>query len=664
MTMNVSISTKITFAAVMLVLVTAMVVGVVVYSGSNKLLVAQETENLGDQNHIAAARLIARIEALRQDVHFLAGTPPILGVMRSHLTTDGIDPLDGSTKSRWHDRLATIFSQFLLAKPDYLQVRYIGVADGGRELVRVERSADGTPRIVATAALQRKEEQPYFHDATRLNAARFNEDQVYLSEVTLNREQGRISEPAVAVMRAALPIHTPGGELFGLVIINMDFLAALNTVIDEHRYGDKLRFYVTNDQGDYLIHPDPARTFGFEQGEPQQLQRDYPQLAALFGSADGKGELTLHAESEHDNEALNFYKAAFDPLYPERFIGLVLAASYQQVIADSIAVRNRSAALTLLLMCLGGGLAWLFSRLLSRPLQQITSAAEQVAAGRFDVSLPVNAGGELGLLAKRFEQMARQVHERGEALGRRADDLARVNSELDQFAYAASHDLKAPLRAIANLSCWIEEDIRAMLTPETRQQMALLRGRVHRMEGLLEAILLYSQVGRTSVVVETLDVTALLDEVIKEITAPADFTFEIGSGMPTFKAPRKWLTLLFIHLIDNAVKFHDRADGRVTIMVNERDDYYQFTISDDGPGIAAEYHDRIFTIFQTLQARDQFESTGVGLTLVKKIVEAHGGNIAVDSSEGRGARFSFTWPKQLDDFSAAGVMSSDVGKVL
>ncbi|VAW86678.1 Two-component hybrid sensor and regulator [hydrothermal vent metagenome] len=659
MTMNVSISSKITFAAVMLVLVTAMAVGVVVHSGGNKLLVAQETENLGDQNHIAAARLIARIEALRQDVRFLAATPPIQGIVRSDLATDAIDPLDGSTQSRWHNRLATIFSQFLLAKPDYLQVRYIGIADGGRELVRVERSADGAPQVVATAALQRKGEQPYFRDAIR-----FNVGQIYLSEVTLNREQGHISEPAVAVMRAALPIHTPGGELFGLVIINMDFLAALNTVIDEHRYGDKLRFYVTNDRGDYLIHPDPARAFGFERGERQQLQHDYPQLATLFGSADGKGELTLHAESEHGNEALNFYKAAFDPLNPERFIGLALAASYQQVIADSIAVRNRSAALTLLLIGLGGGLAWLFSRLLSGPLQQITSAAEQVAAGRFDVSLPVNAGGELGLLAKRFEQMVRQVHERGEALGRRADDLARVNNELDQFAYAASHDLKAPLRAIANLSCWIEEDIRAMLTPETRQQMALLRGRVHRMEGLLEAILLYSQVGRTSVVAEMLDVTALLDEVIKEITAPADFTFEIGDGMPTFEAPRKWLILLFTHLVDNAVKFHDRADGRVTITVNERDDYYQFTVSDDGPGIAAEYHERIFTIFQTLQARDQFESTGVGLTLVKKIVEAYGGSITVDSSEGKGARFSFTWPKQLDDCSATGVMNSDVGRVL
>ncbi len=642
MAISIGIGAKITVAAVTLVLVTAVAVGIVVYSGGNSLLVAQETENLGDQNHIAAARLIAHIEVLSQDVRFLAGTPPVQGIIRARRAADEIDPLDGSTEALWRSRLAIIFSQFLRAKPDYLQVRYIGVADGGRELVRVERGPDGAIQVAEYAALQQKGETPYFQKTVHLKAG-----QIHLSEVTLNREQGRISEPRVAVMRAALPIHAANGELFGVVIINMDFLAALNTVIDDRRYGGNSRFYVTNDRGDYLHHPDSSRAFGFEFEQSQQLQNDYSQLAGLFNGRDDRGEVTLHPESNRDDEVLNFYRAAFDPLKPERFIGLVLVASYQEVIASSIAVRNRSAVLTLLLITLGGGLAWLFSRLLSRPLEEITAAAAQVSAGRFDVLLPVNASGELGLLARGFDQMIQQVHERDEALRQRADDLAQVNRELDQFAYIASHDLKAPLRAIANLSRWVEEDIEAVLTPETRKQMALLRGRVHRMEDLLEAILLYSRVGRVNVATEQVNMTELLAEVVEQVAPPPGFTIDIGGGMPTFDAPRQWLSLIFTHLIDNAIKFHDRLDGYITVTVAVVGDYYQFSVSDDGPGIAPEYHDKIFTLFQTLQARDEFESTGVGLTIVKKIVEAYGGEMSLVSNEGHGTCFTLTWPKRV-----------------
>lgn len=322
-----------------------------------------------------------------------------------------------------------------------------------------------------------------------------------------------------------------------------------------------------------------------------------------------------------------------------------------------------SLALISTMMIMAGVLSRRSAMQIARPVAALSQATQALAEGRLTQDIPITSSDELGQLTDAFNRMRRSLQQGEAALQHKAQHLERSNRDLDQFAYVASHDLKAPLRAIANLSCWIEEDIDTALTPETRQQMALLRGRVHRMEGLLEAILLYSQVGRVNVMVELVDVSVLLDEVVKKVAPPAEFTLEIGDGMPAFKAPRQWLTLLFTHLIDNAIKFHDRPDGHIAITVNEVDDYYQFAVSDDGPGIATAYHDKIFTIFQTLQARDQFESTGVGLTLVKKIVEEHGGKVTVASTEGRGACFSFTWPKQLDDLqggeNSAGIVDVD-----
>lgn len=224
--------------------------------------------------------------------------------------------------------------------------------------------------------------------------------------------------------------------------------------------------------------------------------------------------------------------------------------------------------------------------------------------------------------------------------------LERRNQELDQFAYVASHDLKAPLRAIANLAAWIEEDLTDTLPPENKRQLDLLQGRIHRMEGLIDGLLRYSRVGRERQPVETVPVAALLAEVIDSLAPPAGVTVEIVTPMPTLQTQRLPLRQVFANLISNAIKHRDRPEGRVQIAAVEQDDWYEFSVTDDGPGIAAAYHSKIFTIFQTLVARDKSDHTGIGLSIVKKSVEAEGGEITVESAEGEGATFRFTWPKQ------------------
>jgi PAS domain S-box-containing protein len=231
-------------------------------------------------------------------------------------------------------------------------------------------------------------------------------------------------------------------------------------------------------------------------------------------------------------------------------------------------------------------------------------------------------------------------------LARTNEELAEKNQELEQFAYVTSHDLKAPLRAIANLSEWIEEDLAGQLPAENQRQMTLLRRRVYRLEALINGLLEYYRAGRTKVTTETVDVNLLLAEIIDSLDPPATLKIEIEPGMPTLQTKKLPLSQVFSNLISNAIKYHHRSDGHIKISAQERENFYEFAVADDGLGIAPEHQDKVFTIFQTLQSRDQTESTGIGLAIVKKIIETEGGEISLESELGEGATFRFTWLKE------------------
>lgn len=224
--------------------------------------------------------------------------------------------------------------------------------------------------------------------------------------------------------------------------------------------------------------------------------------------------------------------------------------------------------------------------------------------------------------------------------------LENRNQELDQFAYVTSHDLKAPLRAIANLATWIQEDVGDLLPAESQEQFELLKSRVSRMEGLINGLLTYSRVGRIGQDSDLVDVREMLDGIVDSLM-PADYkTIEIDPHMPVIQTQKILLSQVFLNLIANAIDHHNRSDGHIKVSVQTLKESYEFAISDDGPGIDPAYHDKIFTIFQTLKARDDYESTGIGLSIVRKILSEVGGSISVDSTLGAGSTFRFTWPKK------------------
>ncbi len=223
--------------------------------------------------------------------------------------------------------------------------------------------------------------------------------------------------------------------------------------------------------------------------------------------------------------------------------------------------------------------------------------------------------------------------------------LEKRNQELDQFSYVISHDLKAPLRAIANLARWIEEDLGDSLPGESREHMNLLNKRVLRMNALIEGLLQFSRIGRRQETFTAVKVDDLLKEIIDSLAPPAGFEVVIQPGMPQLFTSSLQLTQVFTNLISNALMHHDKKRGRVEIAVEDLNHTCRFSVIDDGPGIDPAYHGKVFELFQTLQPPDQVESTGIGLALVKKIVEDNDCEIELHSKEGAGTTVRFTWPK-------------------
>lgn len=232
-----------------------------------------------------------------------------------------------------------------------------------------------------------------------------------------------------------------------------------------------------------------------------------------------------------------------------------------------------------------------------------------------------------------------------ESLKRTMADLAASRADLEQFAYIASHDLRAPLRAINNLVQWIEEDLEPHLEGETHKNINLLKGRVKRMEKMIDDILEYARAGRLGVELERVDTGEVLKEVVDLLNPPEGFLVNISPRMPVFRTAKIPFQQVFSNLIDNAIKHHHSGRGRVAVSAIESRAYHEFTVSDDGPGIPEKHHAEIFRMFKTLKSRDQVEGTGVGLALVDKILERLGGEIRLISTPGHGCTFRVRWPK-------------------
>jgi signal transduction histidine kinase len=405
--------------------------------------------------------------------------------------------------------------------------------------------------------------------------------------------------------------------------------------------------------------------------------------------------LQVDVEIRSKTNEFDLHLKAIEPISEE----LVLLAEQEVEFArQRIQSISRLAIIVLVLIAIiglftAGMVAWILNRTITHNILTLTAAAKELQAGHLRVSTPISGHDELGQLAHTFNAMSARIYalvsnleeavaertkefvqanrqlqaEIGERrlaeekiqelnadlenrVEHRTAELEVANRELRNFAYVVSHDLKAPLRGISRLAAWMVEDYAEAIDDEGKNMADLLIGRVKRMDNLIEGILQYSRIGRINGGIEKVPLHDLVRDVIESFGPLEHVQIKVQDELPAVFGDRIRLIQVFQNLLDNSIKFLNSPDGQIIVACTEhQQDFWKFSIADNGPGIDPKYHERIFQIFQTLQPRDIFESTGIGLALVKKIIELHGGTIWVKSTVGEGSTFFFTLPKESSE---------------
>lgn len=256
---------------------------------------------------------------------------------------------------------------------------------------------------------------------------------------------------------------------------------------------------------------------------------------------------------------------------------------------------------------------------------------------------PLRIAGDPLVLAMLWDIGHRLAMER--ALRERTEELARSNRDLEQFAYVASHDLRAPLRGIAHLADWLEAELTPGAGPESGHYLSLMRNRVRRMDGLLSSLLEYARASKSVNPAEPVDVERLVRDLAALLDWKSAFELRVSGTPPTLLTDSAALQQVLLNVMGNAVKHHDRNTGLVEITWRNADDAHEFLVSDDGPGIPEDMRNKAFEMFQTLRPRDEVEGSGMGLALVKLITERRGGTVTIESHEPRGTTIRILWPK-------------------
>lgn len=740
-----SLSSRLVAVATLLTLVGTMVLTLRNHADMQSLLTRHGFDWLERTTTLYSGRIADAFDDIRIEGERATHYPPIGGLIRSTTAPNGIDPLDGSRQEEWRKRLEVLFASVMSARPYITQMRFVGVADQWREIVRVDQAEGGT---VATLPhlLQSKEGRPYL--------ARLASDPAtdsYFAPLSLNFDHGRVDD--TVTLRAVHPVHTLDGTLFGAVIINSDFEALLHSAEPDVDPG--LDVTILTDHGDYLTfrHDTPRPVFHFG---ATRLANPAPPWT------DGTGTFeTLLSDRLLRGAAIPVADLPFD-------LRIVTSVAEDHLLAPATADLRRNALISLSIIALTSLAIFVLSRHMTRPLVALHNAVTQRRDATDPITVPPTGPDEIGHLARSFTDMANRLirdtgrldailshaadgivtigetglieevnqavldifgyDDREELVGRPITDLMsqadalrhpdhiatttlapgqatrmgqgreftalrqdgqevpvqvalsctayegarhfigiirdvtearrareqrealiaaleRSNEELDQFAYIASHDLKAPLRVIDNASRWLAEDLEPHLTEDTQESLDLLQNRVGRMERLLDDLLEHSRIGRSHTTDEVVPARQLIADVIGLCHVPYGFRVELGPGFGDQPLPRMPLTTILLNLVGNAIKHHDTPNGEVRITLVDQGPDWQFRVTDDGPGIPPQYHEKVYQLFQTLRPRDQVESSGMGLAIVQKHVRLGGGRIDLISDGERGTTFVVTWPK-------------------
>ena len=642
----VSLQNRITLGALLLIIIAATILLYGLHLKQRAQI--QNNYDIALQYNIQrnATRLKLGIEQLSRDVQFINHLPATPGLLQSSLNHD-VGQQTGLTSTIWKQNFQTIAIAFMKANPDYFQIRLIGVANNGLELARVEFK-DGKGVATPDDELQAKSSRDYFQAAVQLKPG-----EIYLSDINFNQENGRIELPYRRTMRAATPIFSASGKLSGIVIINMDMGPLLDRM--RERLPDVIQVYLTNTAGDFLVHPDPDRRFGFERGQRYRWQQQFPDLALPATLTTTFNPVQLLATPSGLVHVSN-QQVHFDPLHPERFFLLfdtlpdtVIANEAAQLLGMSAAIIGASLLVVVVLV------VWLVRRMFA-PLGQLIAVTHNIAEGNYEISMPDYKIGDLGRLVSAFRHMHTQIQLREatilqlnasleQRVQQRTSELTIANQELESFSYAVSHDLRAPLRAMSGFSQALMEDHGNQLQGDAKKYLNQIVLAAHKMVELIDGLLLLSRCTRGALRTDEIDISDMAQRLLADLATQSPLrsvSLHIEPGIKVCGDARM-IESVMSNLLANAWKYTSNTPAPCIQVTEKQEQGEQFIcVIDNGAGFDMSHAKRLFQPFQRLHRQEEFPGIGIGLATVQRIVHRQGGQIKAQAELGNGAQFCFS----------------------
>jgi signal transduction histidine kinase/CheY-like chemotaxis protein len=606
------------------------------FRGSREHLLATWRETLEHDASTTILRVQSAAQEAARDALYLASTPSV----REYVRAGDM----GETREQWRRITEDEFRALMAGKSTYFQVRLIGAASDGLELIRLD-AVGGAIEVAPAERLQKKGDRDYFQEGRQLKPG-----EVYISDLNLNQDFGQITEPHTPTVRTVASVADAEGNLFGMVVINVDLGELVATLPAQASPGVAL--HLGNERGDFVVHPDPSMTFGSDLGRPARF-------------ADG-------ARAGAGRAADLLVERSF-PALPglTRSWQVRLTARESEFLRGLAAARNQALALTGLAALGGAGVVLLAGRGLARRLRGVSDAMARYEAGQEIPALPApGRRDEIGQLAEKFRGLATKVRDdvaKLEAARHEAEEATRAR---DDFLAMMSHEIRTPMNAVTGLLRVLERNHPA---PHQEPVLASLRSASRQLLALLDEALDHSKIKAGKIEFHPVDFSLheLLGDVAlthRPLAAQKGLSFDYrpDPDLPDrLHGDAVRLGQVLNNLLGNAVKFTDR--GAITLEARDIQNgdpgaigasrpgeagpvtgnrLIELTVTDTGIGIAGENIGRIFSPFDQEHGDigRRFGGTGLGLSIVRSLVELQGGTLSVESQPGEGSCFRVRLP--------------------
>jgi len=431
------------------------------------------------------------------------------------------------------------------------------------------------------------------------------------------------------------------GEFAGVVkaVLNIEEIFRIILEAGDYFEEEGVEFYLATHTGN-LVYPEGGK-----------LPACLP-MKVIFGNIGKMGPVGYFKSpmGEHDGHR-KFFSYAVSPgyrSYPGMGWVFIIARDEEEMFAPVQRLRNEVLAAGLVALVAALLVSFFVAKGIARPIQRLSRTASEIGKGNLDAAVKISSReDEVGQLADAFREMARN-------LKRSMTQLEKSNKELDAFIYTASHDLRSPLRAISSFAAFLEEEYGGRLDEKGRGYVDHVVKGTARMNDLIEDLLQLSRISRIRNPYEPVNMRELLesvrDHVLEDMGQPPARVVITGSP-PVVVCDRVKMRNVFTNLVSNGIKFavklrRDKTRVEIGYVTVER--HHEFFVKDNGIGIDPKFHTQIFGLFRRLHTRKEYEGTGAGLSIVKRVIEDHGGQIWVESRPGKGAMFRFTLPKNLE----------------